>query len=110
MSPKTMSAVLMAALCVSVVPASADETGLDVIHSERREGRRLCFTDHFHYANAAGPTKKAAIIEAVTNWQTFTSLEYGTTWGQWKKAGSKKVGCSPSGGQWSCQIEGRPCK
>lgn len=111
MSLKAVSVVLVAAAIASVVPASADETGLAGIHDMRREGRRVCFTDHFHSGSGNGASKKAAIGSAVGSWQGFTALEYGTSWGQWSNAGSKRIGCAPAGGgQWSCQIEGRPCK
>ena len=110
MGLKTTSAAAAAALIMSVLPVSADETGLAGIHEMRREGNRLCFSDHFHYGSASGATKKAAIAKAVDNWQQFTALEYGTSWGSWGKAGSKKIGCSGAGANWSCQIEGRACK
>jgi len=111
MAMKTIAAALAAAVLLSVVPAAADETGLDVIHAERREGKRLCFTDHFHYGNGnSSVSRNAAIGDAVASWQSFTALEYGSSWGDWRKAGSKKIACGKNGAQWSCQIEGRPCK
>jgi len=110
MGLKTVSAAFAAAAIMSVSPAYADETGLAGIHDMRREGKRVCFTDHFHYGSASGPSKKAAIAKAADSWQQFTALEYGTSWGSWTKAASKKIGCSGAGANWNCQIEGRPCK
>ncbi len=111
MSAKTLPVVVAAGMLLGVLPASADETGLAGIHDMRREGRRVCFPDHFHSGSGNGPSKKVAIAQAIGSWQDFTTLEYGSSWGQWSKAGSKKIGCAPSGGgQWSCQIEARPCK
>lgn len=95
-----------------VVPAMADETGLaTVLHSVRREGARLCLDGHFHYGNSSGqPTKKAAEVAAIKDWAGFTAFEYGSTWANFAKAGSKKIGCTQSSGSWGCSLEARPCK
>jgi hypothetical protein len=94
------------------VPAVADDTGLaGVLHTLKKEGRLLCQDGHFHYMTGDTlPDKKKAIASAIDNWQGFTAAEYGTDWAYFRKAGSKKITCNPSGTAWSCSVEGRPCK
>ncbi len=94
------------------LPAVADDTGLaGVLHTLKKEGRLLCQDGHFHYMTGDTlPDKKKAMASAIDNWQGFTAAEYGTDWAYFRKAGSKKITCTPSGGAWSCSVEGRPCK
>ena len=94
------------------VPAFADDTGVaQLLHSLRREGKRLCLEDHFHSGSSSGAaSRKAAEIEAVRAWAEFTAFEYGTDWAQWTRAASKRLDCSQGGASWSCQAEARACK
>jgi hypothetical protein len=108
-------AILMSAcglLAAAGLPAVADDNGLaGSIHDLRREGRKLCQVDHWHYGSGVGSTKKAAMADAVGSWQSFTALEYGTDWARFQKANSRNVSCSNTGGGGvSCSIEGRPCR
>ncbi len=97
---------------VSVMPVSADDTGMaQSLHDVRREGRKLCIVDHWHYGSGVGATKKAAMADAVGSWQSFTALEYGTDWARFQKASSRTVSCANSGGGGvSCSIDARPCR
>lgn len=97
-------------LAFPVVPAQADETGLASIHEWRREGGRICMSEHFHSGSGSGPTKKAAESEAVASWVSFTVFEYGTIWGSFQRAASKGVACKPKGDRWQCDVEARPCR
>jgi hypothetical protein len=99
-------------LASAMLPAGADDNGLaGAIHDLRREGRKLCQVDHWHYGSGVGATKKAALADAVGSWQSFTALEYGTDWARFQKANSRNVSCSHAGGgSISCSIEGRPCR
>lgn len=108
-------AILMTAcglLAGAGVPAVADDNGMaGSIHDLRREGRKLCQVDHWHYGSGVGSTKKAAMVDAVGSWQSFTALEYGSDWARFQKANSRNVSCANSGGGGvSCSIEGRPCR
>jgi hypothetical protein len=97
----------------SATTAMADDTGISqALHDLRREGGKLCATEHTHYASSSGmPTKKAAEIEAKRNWYSFTSWEYGTDWGNPALAGSPDLKCSQSsGGGWGCEFVARPCR
>lgn len=85
--------------------------GLEALHDQRVEGRKVCFSDHFHYGSSNGqPNRKAAEASAIASWAGFTDLEYGSAWASWRLAASKGVNCTPSGGAWSCSIEARPCR
>lgn len=93
-------------------PVHADDTGLaQSLHDVRREGKRLCLTDHFHVGTSAGqPNKKAAMAEAIDSYQGFTALEYGTDWASFSKAASKTATCTRGSGGWGCEVQARACK
>jgi hypothetical protein len=100
-----------AALFAFSTAASADETGLASIHDWRKEGGRVCMSEHFHDGAGSGDSRKAAEASAIASWVSFTVLEYGTDWGSYAIAGSKKVDCSETGAKsWSCSLVARPCK
>jgi hypothetical protein len=110
--PSRLIARLAAAIVAlgAAAPVLADDTGLASMHDMRREGGRLCFTDHYHYGNGSGSTKAAATRDAIGSWSSFTDFEYGSDWARYSRAASKRVSCSQSGGGYACQIEARPCK
>ena len=114
MLPKTIlgltTAVIVAAM--PTIVSAATETGLaTALHSVRREGGRLCMTDHWHYGSSNGKSSKAAAQRAaIASWQDFTDLEYGSVWARFTRAASKKMGCSRASAGWSCDVEARPCK
>ncbi len=114
MLPKTIlgltTAVIVAAM--PTIVSAATETGLaTALHAVRREGGRLCMTDHWHYGSSNGKaTKAAAQRAAIASWQDFTDLEYGSVWARFSRAASKKMGCSRASAGWSCDVEARPCK
>lgn len=93
-------------------PVHADETGMaQALHDVRREGRRLCLTDHFHVGTSAGqPSKNAGMAAAIDSYQGFTALEYGTDWASFRKAASKTATCTHGSGGWGCEVQARPCK
>lgn len=103
-------AIFMTSL--SIAPAFADDTGLAAsLHELRKEKRRLCQVDHFHFGNSAGhPNKKIAMAHAVDSWQSFTALEYGSDWADFRKAGSASAKCTVFSGGWGCEVQARPCK
>lgn len=78
-------------------------------HDERYEGGVCCFTDHFHSGTGAGETSRAkAVSTAISAWEDFVWLEYGSAYQRWSIAHSKSVSCSNSNG-WSCTVEARAC-
>jgi hypothetical protein len=105
-----LGAIVAAATSVPVIAAS--DTGLaTALHAVRREGGRLCMVDHWHYGSSGTKSTKAAAQKAaIASWQDFTDLEYGSVWARFSRAASRKVGCSPTGGGWTCDIEARPCR
>jgi len=115
MLPKSKFVLVLGAL-IAITPSfpafAASETGLaESLHSMRREGGRLCMTDHWHYGSSGTlASKSAAQKSAIRSWQDFTDLEYGSAWARFSRAASRKMGCSPAGGGWTCDVEGRPCK
>lgn len=114
MERKTISMMLAGAFLAlgTAAPVMAHETGLaQALHSVRREGGKICLADHFHYGSSYGlPSKKAAEVAAINDWAGFTAFEYGTSWGHFRKAASKKVNCTQSASGWGCSLEARPCK
>jgi hypothetical protein len=103
-----LAATLFAAASVS---AHAEDDGLATIHEWRKEGGRICMSDHFHDGSGNGQTRKAAEASAVSSWASFTAFEYSNRWASYALAGSRKMDCSQNGGDsWTCNVTARPCK
>jgi hypothetical protein len=112
MASKTcaLGAAGIAAL-MALPSAMAQETGLDGLHAQRREGNRICMSDHFHHGSSSGhPTRKQAEAAAIRDWAGFTAWEYGLAWGSYAIAASKSMKCVQSGKTWGCELDARPCK
>ena len=108
---KTLLAAVLTAGCTLAFPAVAQETGLDQIHDQARQGGRTCMTSHFHYGSSSGQaSKKLAETAAINDWRGFTAFEYGLPWGSWQLAAGKSLNCNNSGSSWGCNAEARPCK
>ncbi len=62
------------------------------MHAMRREGGKLCMSDHWHYGSSSGShaTKAAAQRAAIASWQDFTDLEYGRSMGAVQPRGVKE--------------------
>jgi hypothetical protein len=89
--------------------AQAEETGVAGIHTWVKVGRKTCLADHFHSGSGSGPTRQQAEKQAIQSWIDFTAWEYGSTWGRYALAASKKVNCERGDG-WSCHLEARACR
>jgi hypothetical protein len=115
MLPRSL-VVLAVGVFVAMAPSAAvnaaSETGLATsLHDVRREGGRLCMTDHWHYGSSGTENSKAAAQKAaIRSWQDFTDLEYGSVWARFSRAASRKVGCRSTGGGYTCDVEARPCR
>lgn len=116
MLPKSTLVLVFGAIVAAATPIAplyaASDTGLaTALHAVRREGGRLCMVDHWHYGSSGTERSKAAAQKAaIRSWQDFTDLEYGSVWARFSRAASRKVGCSPRGGGWTCDVEARPCR
>jgi hypothetical protein len=107
-SVKVMTIAAVAALCSA---GTAVAQGLDFLHDQRAEGGRWCMADHYHQGSSSGQaTRAAAERAAIASYSSFTAWEYGNSWGSWRIAAGRKMGCSQSGGSWGCDIEARPCR
>jgi hypothetical protein len=89
--------------------AQAGETGMASMHAWVKVGRKTCLVDHFHSGNGKGPTRHQAQRLAIQSWVDFTAWEYGSTWGRYSLAASKRMTCERSDG-WNCNVEARPCR
>jgi hypothetical protein len=96
-------------LLAAMGAANADETGIAEIHTWVKIGRKTCMLDHFHSGTGHGETRAQAEREAVQAWVDFTAWEYGSSWGRYSFAASKKATCERSA-SWSCFVEARPCR
>ena len=108
---KLLLAVMPIALCAAVPAARADETGLAAIHEMRYEhGHKICMSDHFHDGSGNGQTRKQAESAAIGSWASFTSFEYGSSWGSYALAADRKMDCHENGAKaWACLTTARPC-
>lgn len=100
------------AMCLAAMtaPGAADQSGLAGMHDQQVVNGRLCFSGHTHVGTGSpAASKKQAVASAAQDWSSFTSFEYGSSWGSWHLAVAKKVICEPSGSNWSCEVQARPC-
>ena len=115
-SPHPMLAAAAVALTlpclIQQAVAAPSETGLHKIHAVARSAGKQCMIDHFHEQDGLSfPSRHVAEASAIRQWVTFTADEYGTAWGSFAAAGSKKVTCKQGGDKsWTCSALARPCK
>lgn len=87
------------------------DSALVGLHDLVSEGGKTCMATHFHFGSSSGlPSKRAAEIEALQSWASFTAWEYGPAWGNSAMAGSRKMSCTGGAGSFSCDFEARPCR
>lgn len=90
--------------------AVADQTGFAEMHAQARVGNKICMTDHSHQGGSSGKaTRKAAEVEAIRNWSSFTDFEYGSDWARFSLAVGKTMSCEQNG-SWACFVDARPCR
>jgi hypothetical protein len=95
----------------AAVERTAAVTGLAASHNLRREGGRVCFSDHYHYGSSLGQgNERAAQAVAVKSWSEFVDLEYGSAWASYNAASGKDLKCSQSSAGWGCDLSARPCR
>jgi hypothetical protein len=95
----------------SLATVRADDTGMSGIHSWRKVGTKTCFVDHTHDGSGSGTSQKLAELAAIRAWVSFTDLEYGSDWAQFRNAHDKTMKCSREGAAlWSCRTEATPCR
>ena len=106
------STLLFMGVCAIFNSATkADETMFASMHTLQKEGRKLCMVGHFHYGSSTGlRTERIAIRAAIKSWEDFTSWEYGSDWGRFRRAANRGKKCERVAGKWSCSVEGRPCR
>lgn len=99
------------ALVAQPGPAPAQETGFHTLHTTRRVGSKVCMTDHFHAGQSLpSGAKSVAVRTAIDKWESFTSEEYGKSWGRWSMAAGKSQKCTGSPGNIVCEVTARPCR
>lgn len=104
-------AMLSSALVGSTVTATSPQAaGLDGLHGKIQVGNRLCMAGHSHHGSGSGTTRERALADATKGWGSFTALEYGQEWGDFRTAHNQTVSCSPSVGGWSCNLTASPCR
>ena len=100
-----------AALFAAVAPAGAVETGMAGIHSWQKVGKKTCLVGHYHDGAGSGPSRKTAEMATIQSWASFTDLEYGSSWADYRIAVSKTMTCGQEGAaRWSCQVSAIACR
>jgi hypothetical protein len=95
----------------TALPAKAGSTGIENIHTLKREGGRLCMVGHYHYgAGDSEKSKQLALKKAYAKWFEFVDIEYGSDWSRFALAANKGIKCRPENGGTHCSVKGRPCK
>jgi hypothetical protein len=110
MKKSMAGACALALALLGGAPGYAQETGVAEIHPWVKIGRRTCMLDHFHDGSGSGANRAQAERAAIRSWTEFTVWEYGTPWGNYGVAVSKKMDCSGGRRGWSCAVEARPCR
>ena len=98
------------ALVLGMPTTAVQAQGMDDLHSKVRVGGRLCMADHFHDGSGSGSTRGQAQAAAIRSWIDFTAWEYGSRWGSYGAAVSKRMSCSGGPGNYSCSTSARPCR
>ena len=102
--------IALGAVLASSGAVLAYETGVAVIHSSVKIGRKTCFVDHYHHGSGSGPTQSHARAAAVNSWVWPTALEYGSSWGDYRLAVGKRMKCTRSHAVWTCDTQARACR
>ncbi|MGI9404899.1 MAG: hypothetical protein ACR2O4_00895 [Hyphomicrobiaceae bacterium] len=109
------SAIPAALLAVAIMsPAHtgpANAQSLSGLHQKVRVGNTICMASHRHtgYAKLRS-TKRRTVQAAVRDWISFTGLEYGKQWSNFRLAQKRRMDCRHSGDAWSCKVSARPCR
>lgn len=106
-------AVLSSALSGSSFLASSTEAaGLEGLHRKIQVGNRLCMAGHKHHGTGStAPSRELALASAAQHWGSFTALEYGAEWADFRVAHTPEVRCRQSGhAAWRCDITASPCR
>ncbi len=94
--------------------AQAQSVGLDGLHSQVAYRGKVCFVDHEHSNGGSGPTRRAALRDAVGGWKSFTALEYGNEWGRFSLAKRRSGTCNKTSfsgnSKWSCTVTAVACR
>lgn len=108
-----LSAALIAAV-VHAVPARAAD-GLAGLHTKVVIGDKVCFKDHYHHGDSgAFATEAEAAAAAARAWGSFTALEYGEAWSDFRLAADRTMNCRSAavqgGPPFICQAKALPCR
>src|SRR4029079_2851479 len=98
------SVVIAAGTLAVSTGAIADDTGFAYTHDLRKEGGRLCMSDHYHSGSGSGRSKSAAQAAAARSWADFTNFEYGSAWARWSAARSKSVRYTKDASGWGAHV------
>jgi len=107
---RCVATAIAGALSLATSAAIADDTGFAYSHNLRKEGGRLCMSDHYHQGSGEGRTKPAARAAAIRSWADFTNFEYGTAWARFSVAKSATTRYTKSDKGWSADVDARPCR
>ena len=105
-------AVLSSALTGSAFMAPHSQAaGLEGLHRKIQVGNRLCMAGHKHHGTGSpAPTREHALASATKHWGSFTALEYGDEWADFRIAHTPEVRCRQSGhAAWRCDVTASPC-
>lgn len=101
---------LIAGMAFTVIPATAEDSGLAIQHDVAREGGRLCMSNHGHGGSGNGASKPAARAAAIRSWIDFTNFEYGRAWASFSSASGSSTRYTKEASGWSATVDARPCK
>ena len=83
-----------------------------ISEAKSRKLYKQCKGNHFHWSKEmTANSKKAAKIKAVRDWASFTGIEYGDKWINFRIANKQSIKCETAGiGKWTCVASAIPCR
>ncbi len=115
----TMAAAAMAALSLSIAPASAQQDWRRGNFEERREAHRFgefCIyrvvSHGFAHANffSGKDAVRKAEARAIRSWENQVSAKYGPQFASFARSQGKANQCNHRGSEFACTISAHPCR
>ncbi|MGI9404898.1 MAG: hypothetical protein ACR2O4_00890 [Hyphomicrobiaceae bacterium] len=112
MRVRILAAGLAATATIAIAASPAQSNVFASMHKTKVVNGRVCMIDHPHHRDSgAWRTKAQAKARAIRAWESYTQMEYGRAWSNYRIAMNKKLKCSKvSGGQTSCTLSAHPCR
>lgn len=106
--PVALATSVLATLSIT---SSGHAQSLAGLHAKVQVGGKTCFASHRHdgFGRTNG-SKRATVQAAVRKWTSYTALEYGKAWANFRQANDRQMSCSKRTSGWACTVSALPCR